>query len=169
MLIRAGKISFDYLKTARDVDDVVKAMREYDPIAEWDASRVHLYQSQKEDRSPAIKIARLLSDGRFVGCLWYAVDKTVCEIEMVYVADEFRRQGVATYMLGSLVGPSSLIKRERFQASVPLNRWEAAALFCRKLEFAYPAKDGGMIVRDGVECYDLRFLRPVGRRKLAKA
>jgi [ribosomal protein S18]-alanine N-acetyltransferase len=70
-------------------------------------------------------------DDQLLGAVLYTLEKQRCRVRRIAVASTFRQQGIATWALGLLCGPRSVVRRPLFSAKVPADDLAAQRLFRR--------------------------------------
>lgn len=121
-----------------DLKQLVDLHRECFPNEDWSAKDFDRFVNNKSMRNNVVKV--LVADKKVYGSLLYTVAKDAIMIRRVAVRADVRRQGLAAFMLNSLCGPRSPLKRKLYHGRVRENNLPAIKLLKEKMGFAFDPK-----------------------------
>lgn len=116
MIINEGRVVLGWATHAQgsDLADLFRCC--YGP-ERWTAADFARF-SDRTDRNNVCKT--LTEDGGAVvlGAILYTLAEDVCRVRRVAVWPDYRRRGLGAFMLNTLIGRNSPIRRRRFEATI---------------------------------------------------
>lgn len=124
---------------------------------------------RKNGRKNLLKVLASES-GVVLGTLLYTLMDEKCQIRRVAVAEKYRRNGFGTYLIHSLTGTQSPIRRRVFVSRVRADNVPGLLFFRdNNLGFQFDPEAARYTYRDGMEGYVFTYQKPVVASQLHAA
>lgn len=107
-------------------------------------------------------VVKVLVDERetVYGSLLYTLDAQSCRFRRVGMWPDYRRRGLATFMVNSLCGPLSPVRRRLFLARVREANKEAQLFFQKGMGFQFDPTRERAKDESGKDYYEFTFVKP---------
>lgn len=142
-----------------DANRLVELLRTGFPCEEWAKKDFDRFLNNKSGRNNVIKV--LAAGTELYGAILYTVEATSIRVRRVVVRPDVRRQGLAAFMLNSLCGPRSPVRRRAYHARVRENDIPAIKLLKEKMGFVFdPNKAREHDPERKVDYYEFTLVKP---------
>lgn len=141
-----------------DLDQLVALHDECFSREAWERADFGKFMAGGRRRRNNVIKSLVDSAGRLYGALLYTMEAQQCRIRRVSVFDQYRRNGLATFMLNALCGPRSPIRRKVFTTRVRETNTSMLLLLKNRMGFTFDP----MRTREsdgGVEFYEFTFIK----------
>jgi hypothetical protein len=135
MIIDEGSLRVKWYDPEFHLGQLIALMKACFPHEEWKPLDFDKFMGSRA-RNNIIKV--LVDDHHNVyGAMFYCLSVNTCRIRRIAVNDKHRRKGLATYMVHTLTGPRSPLRKRLFLAHIRESNFPAQALFHGKLNFQF--------------------------------
>lgn len=158
MIIAEGRLSLGWHKPAH-LEQLHDLHRCCFPKENWTVDDFSKFASPRSGRTNVLKT--LVDDRDTVyGSLLYTLDGQSCRVRRLAVWPDFRRQGMAAFMMNSLCGPLSPIRRKLFMARVRENNLVAQMFFKNGMGFQFdPLRERERDEEQKVDFYEFTYVK----------
>lgn len=152
--------------TPDDLAQMVKIHAVCLPLENWtEGDLLAFVQRKSPERVNVLKVLAEKNGPRILGTLLYAITPDCCQLRRVCIAPELRRRGYGSYMVRSLIGPQSPIRKELFTARVS-ERYADAAYFFHDSDLGFVKDDTPAYDAAGEAYYWFTYRKPVRARRI---
>jgi predicted GNAT family acetyltransferase len=156
VIIAEGGLNLTWLNQA-DLQQLRDLYRCTYASEKWTVNDFNRFQ-HKEGRTNVLKVLKD-EDGVVYASLMYTLEPDVCRIRRVAVWPDYRRRGLARFMVNSLCGPYSPIRRKKFVTRVLETNTTAQMFLSQGMGFVFDAKKQREKNDTGLEYYEFGFDR----------
>lgn len=156
MIIAEGRLNLAWVKPA-DLSQLRDLHRCCYGSEKWTANDFTRFQ-QKEGRTNVVKVLKDEA-GVVYASLLYTLEPDLCRLRRVAVWPDYRRRGLARFMVNSLCGLHSPVRRKKFAARVLETNIGAQLFLSQSMGFTFDAKKPRTKNEAGLEFYEFDFER----------
>lgn len=128
------------------------------PDESWTRRDLHKFVVRRDVQN----VLRTLHDGKddLYGAILYTVEADQCRIRRIAVHPDWRRQGIASYLLGAIVGPRSVVRKSYYVARVRESNLAGQLLLHNKFHFSFDPKARREKAPTGEDFYVFTLRKP---------
>lgn len=156
MIIAEGRLSLSWLKPA-DLSQLRDLHRCCYSGEKWTVADFNRFQ-HKEGRTNVVKVLKDES-GVVYASLLYTLEPDLCRLRRIAVWPDYRRQGLARFMVNSLCSVHSPVRRKKFTARVLETNTAAQMFLSQGMGFEFDAKRPREKNEAGLCYYEFDFER----------
>lgn len=158
MIIAEGRLSIEWYKPGH-LEQLRDLHRCCFPREQWKRDDFVRFVDNKTGRNNVVKV--LIDEKDVVyGSLLYTLDAQSCRIRRVAVWPDYRRRGLATFLLNSLCGPLSPVRRRLFLARVHETNTDAQLFLKDGMGFQFDPQRPRSKDDAGKDYYEFTFVKP---------